>query len=100
MTVVRLDQVAIRGLSDDAVVKHALARVGQQVADKAAQGAPKASGAGAASITYEVDEDDRGAFVKVSWDRDHFYLAFHELGTSRMPARPFLRPALDAHYTL
>ena len=25
-----------------------------------------------------------------------FYLAFHETGTSKMPARPWLRPALDA----
>jgi HK97 gp10 family phage protein len=28
---------------------------------------------------------------------DTFYAAFHEFGTSRMPARPFIRPAFDAH---
>jgi HK97 gp10 family phage protein len=27
---------------------------------------------------------------------DQYYAAFHEFGTSKMPARPFLRPALDS----
>ena len=42
-----------------------------------------------------MDEDVDGAFVNVSWDNDHFYMLFHEIGTSKMPPRPFLRPALE-----
>lgn len=68
--------------------------VGHRVAQRAAQQAPKRSGEGAASIHAEVVGDE----VRVSWDRQHFYLYFHEVGTSRMNARPFLRPALDAQY--
>jgi HK97 gp10 family phage protein len=70
--------------------------VGEKVAQRAAQNAPKRSGAGARSIHAEVVGDE----VRVSWDRDSFYMLFHELGTSRMSARPFLRPALDARYDI
>lgn len=81
-------------------VKEALWRLGEQVATKAAADAPKKTGAAAASIQPQIDEDGRGVFVRVGPDADHFYLVFHEIGTSRMSARPFLRPALDAQYTL
>ena len=33
-------------------------------------------------------------FVKVAPYADQFYGLFHELGTSKVPAKPFLRPAL------
>jgi len=36
------------------------------------------------------------AYVGVSWRGDAYYGRFLEFGTSRMPARPFLRPAFDA----
>lgn len=40
--------------------------------------------------------------VAISTDKgffkgDEFYGAFHEFGTSRMPARPFIRPAFEAN---
>jgi HK97 gp10 family phage protein len=31
--------------------------------------------------------------VRVSWTREHFYMGFAELGTSRQSPTPFLRPA-------
>lgn len=30
-------------------------------------------------------------------DNDAFYLYFHEWGTSKMPARPFMRPTFENH---
>lgn len=40
--------------------------------------------------------DDRAVY-RISWNKDKaFYGRFIEFGTSRMPARPFLRPAFDA----
>ncbi len=100
MTTVRINQSALRALEDGPELKAALDSVGAQVADRARQAAPKDSGDGAASIAHEVGQDSEGAFVHVSWDRVHFYMAFPELGTSHQSARPFLRPALDATYTL
>lgn len=75
-------------------------RAGSLVAERAADLAPKETGAGAASIHHEVELESGVPVAKVSWEPDYFYLLFHELGTSRMPARPFLRPALDGAYQL
>lgn len=77
-----------RSLVDD------LLPIGEQVADRAAAAAPRDTGEGAGSIRAEVVDDE----VRVSWDRTHFYMLFSEVGTSKMNARPFLRPALDAQY--
>jgi HK97 gp10 family phage protein len=85
---------AVRSLADDADMKRMLQRIGDDIARDAAAAAPKRSGAMAASIHAEVDEDDGTAVVRVSFDADHFYGLFAEVGTSRIPARPFLRPAL------
>ncbi len=86
---------ALDALEDDEEVLDMLMEIGDEVAETAATLAPKASGAGAASIHAEPAEDADGTAVDVSWDRDHFYMGFHELGTEKMAARPFLRPALD-----
>jgi HK97 gp10 family phage protein len=100
MSTVRLDDAAIRALGASAEVKADLESIGRQVADRARAAAPKATGAGAASITYETGVDADGAYVRVAPDSDHFYLSsFVELGTSKTPARPFLRPALEGDYT-
>lgn len=52
--------------------------------------APKLTGAGAASI-HEEEQDD-GTW-RVSWDREHAYMKFQELGTENHRAQPFLHPA-------
>jgi HK97 gp10 family phage protein len=99
VTTVRLDDAAIRALSASPEVKDALDSIGDQVRERATASAPRRTGEGAASIDYESGVDAYGAFVNVGWDNDHFYMLFVEVGTSRMPARPFLRPALEGDYT-
>lgn len=96
MSRVILNRTAIRSLADDLGVKQALQKAGDQVAVRAASAAPKLTGAGAASIHAEASGDG----VRISWDEAHNYMFFQEVGTSRMSARPFLRPALDGSITL
>jgi HK97 gp10 family phage protein len=89
-----VDESAIRrALRYNPDVTQALDKVGKGIAEDAAAAAPKQSGAGARSIHHEIGFDSDGAYVRVSWDRRHFYMAFAELGTSRQAATPFLRPA-------
>jgi HK97 gp10 family phage protein len=66
----------------------------------------KAMRAGAKPISLKIRAIKRNrkgrVGVVISTDKgffkgDTFYAAFHEFGTSRMPARPFIRPAFDAH---
>ena len=90
-----LDMDAVYDLADDPEAEEMCFDVGEQVAEVAAEFAPKASGAGAASIHAEVGRDGAGVFADVSWDRDHFYMYFAEVGTEHQSATPFLRPALD-----
>lgn len=92
---VHLNGAALKGLAYTPAVTAALKRVGDQVAERAAQAAPKNTGGGAGSIHAEVAEDGS---VRVGWDRERYYMLFHEVGTSKMAARPFLRPALDGRY--
>lgn len=54
---------------------------------------PKDTGKGAESIGYELDES--GEFWHVSYSKEHFYLYFIEVGTEKLPARPWIRPVAD-----
>jgi HK97 gp10 family phage protein len=94
MTRIDMNERELRELATRAATLQALKGVGDKVAERAALAAPKRTGAGAASIHAEVVDDE----VRVGPDAEHWYLIFSEVGTSRAPARPFLRPALDGHY--
>ena len=86
----QLHQSAIDRLLTSPEVAAAVAQVAGLIADDARQAAPKDSGAGAASIHAEPQDDGS---ARVGWDDEHFYMGFHELGTETQPPRPFLRPA-------
>lgn len=84
----------LENITTDRVVTDALLDAGERIAKRAAVLAPKRTGQGAASIHAELAlEAWVGVHARVSWTRNHFYLRFHELGTSHQPAKPFLRPA-------
>lgn len=99
MTVV-LHQSAINNLAFDSPVKNAVDQLGEEVAADARQAAPKRTGEGAQSIRHDVVQGRDGWEARISWDRDHFYMMFAELGTSRQAATPFLRPALQKRRSL
>lgn len=76
------------------------------VRDEARRRAPKRSGKlskNIVAVTAKVSENSRAAAGvrvreegKASNPRNAFYWRFKELGTSKMPATPFIRPAFDA----
>lgn len=50
---------------------------------------------GKATIRFRRGRDRRGFYIDVGPSKGGFHLAFYEYGTSRQPARPFLRPAIE-----
>jgi HK97 gp10 family phage protein len=87
---------ALGDLLHDSAIEALMQEAGDAVAANASSGAPKRTGAGAASIHAEVESDDQSAYADISWDPQHFYMFFAEVGTEHESARPFLRPALDS----
>lgn len=68
----------------------ALFSAAEAVVGHAQRRAPKDTGEGAKSIHAERVGDH----YRVSYDKEHDYMRFSELGTRKRPARPFLRPAV------
>lgn len=87
----------VRELASDPSVEAFMLDVGRRVAQVAASVAPKRTGAGARSIHPEAVHTPDGWEVHVSWDQDHDYMRFHELGDRYLPARRFLTTALDRY---
>lgn len=79
-------------------LKAALRIAGKPVVKAARAKAPKDTGAMAKSIKLRVMTRTRvPAAVSIGPDSDHYYGMFLERGTSKIAAKPFLRPAWDAH---
>lgn len=100
----RFKQTAAQRRAQDAVVGvaglKAMRSIARQVVPRAKIMAPKDTGEGADSITYRTHRGPDGVSIRIGWDRKHFYMLFPEIGTSEMPARPFLRPALEGPFTI
>ena len=90
-----LDEAAIRALARDPAMGPLLLEAAAPDLARARGQAPKATGAGAASIHAESVLDGQEWTAHASWDQLHRYMKFHELGTRYMPARPFLVPAFE-----
>jgi HK97 gp10 family phage protein len=69
-----------------------------QIRTIARASAPKRTGKGAKSIAVQrvYDRASRTVSYRVSWDKPHFYMWFHENGTSKgLPAQRFLQRAAE-----
>lgn len=100
---VLIDRARMEALASDPGLVKVLSEGAAQVVEKAQASAPRSGlpDGGAESIGFELTINYIGRpEARVSWDKEHFYMWFHEHGTSKMPARPFLRPALEEVYGL
>lgn len=86
---------AIEDLLRDPGVRRGLMEQSFPVVSQARGRAPKNTGRGAASIRAEPVLDGPEWTVRISWDREHFYMYFKERGTQSLPPRPFLVPTLE-----
>lgn len=81
--------------SQKGVMRAALRSAARPVVNKAKQIVPVRTGALKRGIQQRVSVTSRVAEASIGYDRKQFYGRFIELGTSKMSAKPFLRPALD-----
>lgn len=87
----------IRQLESSPEMRRLVLAIAEPVARDAARDAPKKTGAAAGSIHAEAELVDGAWTADVSWDRQHYYLGFHDLGSRFLPGTHFLELALDAH---
>jgi len=71
-----------------------MGRVCQFVAEKARANAPVRTGAMREAITYTLEVQENAVEGIMGVGKKAFYARFIELGTSKLAARPFLRPAV------
>lgn len=84
---------AIQELARDSRMGDVLVEAAAPAVAEARAGAPRRTGAGGASIHAEPVLDGPEWTARATWERERFYMYFHERGTEKMPARPFLVPA-------
>lgn len=86
----RLDQLAARL---DTNVSNALRRVAVQAHARAANLAPYDTG----NLSNTMRMDQENELIYVVYDQTEYGI-WQELGTSRMPAQPFMVPAIEEGY--
>jgi hypothetical protein len=84
------DRKAIKALAEIPAIRVAILDAANGLVPGARARAPKDTGAGAASIHAETVFNSGEWTARVSWDREHYYMGFHQLGTVSLPAQPFL----------
>jgi len=88
----------LRAIDQPKVIRSAVRAAVRPIVKDARNRAPVRTGALRKSINVKVDRTrDRTGFVAtVGFGKDQFYGIFSEVGTPTQPARPFLRPAMEA----
>jgi HK97 gp10 family phage protein len=81
-----------RGISAKAI--DGMDRVGQFCAERASANAPVDRGILRSDVTYKVEPHGEAVETIVGAKRRSFWAWFVELGTRKMAAQPFLRPAV------
>lgn len=100
---VEINADGIKRLATSAEIAALIEKASAAIAADARAMAPRGTGKhGADSITYEMTVDDRDQPEgRVSYGkRFGFHMQFSEFGTSKHPARPFLRPSANKRRSL
>lgn len=93
-----LAQLDRLGENTSKTLKEAVMKGAEIVREDASRRAPRRTGKLSQSIIVESAEVEPDyASVKIGPNKGAFYGTFVERGTSKMPAKPFLRPAWDAN---
>ena len=79
--------------SKDQAIEKALEMMGLQCEKYAKMDAPKDTGRLQNSITHEVAMNEEAVYIGTNVE----YAPYLEMGTSRMEARPYLKPAVNEH---
>ncbi|MDP9192298.1 MAG: HK97 gp10 family phage protein [Acidobacteriota bacterium] len=85
----------LSGRAQRAVVRDSLRSAARVVEKAARQRVPVDTGRLKKAITQRVTVQSSIGEALVGYRKEAFYGGFVELGTSKMAAQPFLRPALD-----
>lgn len=81
-------------MRDNAPVMDAVERYERQQTESGRETVRKTPGK--TTIRFARGRDREGFYIDVGPNKGAFYLSFVEWGTSKMAARPFLRPAIEA----
>ena len=95
-----LDNLQQLGQKAARIENQALIKAAEPILADAVQNAPEKTGRGKRGLTISRPrKQGEGRYVLVGLDRgdisEIFYMKFHEFGTSKMKARPFLGPAYE-----
>ena len=95
-----LDNLQQLGQKASRIENQALTKAAEPILADAVQNAPEKTGRGKRGLTISRPrKQGEGRYVLVGLDRgdisEIFYMKFHEFGTSKMKARPFLGPAYE-----
>lgn len=74
------------------IMEEVLKAGAEPVREQAAISAPKRTGKLSERIEIEIEDES----VKIGPHKSVFYGIFHEIGTYKMPAKPWLRPAMES----
>jgi HK97 gp10 family phage protein len=86
----------IGGRAGGLILRKAAEAGAEVIAEEAQRNAPRDSGELAESIDVAAGQIQQGrAVMNIGVGKNEWYGIFSEFGTIHMPAKPFLRPALD-----
>jgi hypothetical protein len=94
----KFNQAELKALQSAPEVDRFVGDLGEKVADRANARAQALftdqGGGGVGSIESHVEHDEKGAYARVAYPPEHFYMNIHEVGSEHEKPRPHLRPAL------
>lgn len=90
-----VDESGVQELLTSEEMRDMLMRFAEPIVDRARRFAPKRSGFGAGSIRSEPFLVEGVQTVRISWEREFYYMYFQNEGTVTVPEVAFLERAVE-----